>query len=352
MPPETQRPDRARTRVGQRGSLDGSTGSLHGDLVVLGGGDPDFHVENAYLVARALENAGVSEVSGSLLVDDRFWIGWEGGSGYDTARRAVEMAGRLRDALDPARWSRRTRQSLDEFRSRRGLDGEPLPAVRVRGEGSRYRGSEEPAVLLVHRSNPLRITLKRLNSYSNNDIERLGAGIGTTAELATFLAARWKDEGQVPSFETFSGLGVNRMTCRQVVLLLRDLHETCEELEIGTDAVLPVAGCDPGTLKHFPRLADEGVRGAVVAKTGTLTTTDDGVAAFAGYARTESGLRLFCVASPGIGREVRRAREAQQRWLLELFDRQGGPQPEECGPPVVYSDTAAVVELSPSPPAR
>jgi D-alanyl-D-alanine carboxypeptidase len=142
------------------------------------------------------------------------------------------------------------------------------------------------------------------------------------------------------------------MTCRQVVRLLRDLHETCEDLEIGTDAVLPVAGCDPGTLTNFPRLADEGVRGAVVAKTGTLTTTDGGVAVLAGYARTENGLLMFCVASPRVGREVRRAREAQQRWLLDLIDRQGGPRPAECGPPVVFSDDTAVVELSRTSPIR
>jgi len=68
------------TRFASSATLDPSTGVLEGDLVVLGSGDPDFHVENAYLVARALNDLGLRTVRGRLLVDETFWIGWEGGS--------------------------------------------------------------------------------------------------------------------------------------------------------------------------------------------------------------------------------------------------------------------------------
>ena len=45
-------------------------------LAVRGGGDPDFHVENAFLVARELNANGVRALRGALSVDESFWIGW------------------------------------------------------------------------------------------------------------------------------------------------------------------------------------------------------------------------------------------------------------------------------------
>ena len=38
------------------------------DLIVLGGGDPDFHRENAFLLAHALNKLGVKTVRGDLRV--------------------------------------------------------------------------------------------------------------------------------------------------------------------------------------------------------------------------------------------------------------------------------------------
>ena len=121
------------TRVALRGELDPSSGLVEGDLVVVGGGDPDFHVENGYLLARELNRIGVRAVTGALVVDRRFWIGWEGGSERriaDEAARAREMARRLRDALDPDRWDDADRRSIDELRARRSIEGESLPRVR------------------------------------------------------------------------------------------------------------------------------------------------------------------------------------------------------------------------------
>lgn len=334
------------TRIGLRGALDPQTGVLEGDLVVLGGGDPDFHVENAYLVAVALNRAGLREVRGSLVVDERFWIGWEGGrTGADPGRRARSMAARLRDTLDSARWSKDTRRAMQRFRTRRGLTGEAVPSVAVRGGSGADVGGEPPRVVVVHRSNPLRVTLKRMNAYSNNDIERLGTGLGAPADLAQFLALRWKQAGATPAFETCCGLGSNRMTCREIVHLLRDLGQTCERMGLGIGDILPVAGCDPGTLSHYPRLGGKDIAGSVVAKSGTLITTDGGVAVLAGSASTAEGGRLFCAASPRSGTAVHDARQSHERHILDLLTREGGALPNSCGADVVFSDTDAQVDI-------
>ena len=335
---------RFETRFASIASLDPSTGVLDGDLVVLGAGDPDFHVENAYLVARALNDLGLSTVRGRLLVDETFWIGWEGGSEKretDPQRRATLMAARLRDAFDPARLTGDARQYLNEFIARRSI-ADDAPRVVVEGMPGAHVGLDSPSILLRHRSSSLKRILKRFDAYSNNDIERLGRQLGEGKDLVAFLAARWKVAPAMLAFESLSGLGVNRMTPRLVVRLLEDLDETLNGFGLRLEDVLPVVGCDPGTLTHFPQLADEAA-GVLVAKTGTLRKTDGGVAVLAGVAHTARGSMFFCVVAPGSGRKLARAREAQQRWVLDLIARHGGPRPRECGAAVGYSDDDARV---------
>lgn len=332
------------TRFASSATLDPSTGVLEGDLVVLGSGDPDFHVENAYLVARALNDLGLRTVRGRLLVDETFWIGWEGGSERretDSERRATLMASRLRDALDPARWTGDTRRYMSEFVARRSIAGE-APRVVVEGAPGAHVGVDPSSILLRHRSSTLRHILKRFNAYSNNDIERLGVRLGTAEDLVGFLVARWKLAPSMLAFESLSGLGVNRMTPRLVVRLLEDFAETLTGLGLHLEDVLPAVGCDPGTLTHFPQFADAAV-GSLVAKTGTLMKTDGGVAVLAGVAHAGRGSMFFCVAAPRSGGRLVEARAAQQRWLLDLIERHGGSQPRECGAAVGHSDDDAQI---------
>lgn len=322
-----------------RGELDAASGVLDGDLLVRGGGDPDFHVENAYLVAAALNRSGLREVSGSLLVDDRFWIGWEGGSERrerDADARVVQMATRLRDALDPARWTSATRRAVRELASRRPLPA-THPRVIVRGGVGRLEDDGSGATELVrHRSNPLVATLKRFNSFSNNDIERFGPTLGPPAELARWLADRWGLPPAEVRFATLSGLGSNRMTPGLVVRLLEDLRATCAARKIEVRDLLPVAGCDPGTLESFAAFGDGAAD--LVGKTGTLTRTDGGVAVLAGFLGTGQGDLTFCVVEPRSGPRPAQARHRQQDWVLDLMGRHGGGRPATCGAPLPYSD--------------
>jgi D-alanyl-D-alanine carboxypeptidase/D-alanyl-D-alanine-endopeptidase (penicillin-binding protein 4) len=332
------------TRFGIRGTLDPASGVLEGDLIVLGAGDPDFHVENAYLVARALNRAGLRRVEGSLLVDELFWIGWEGGSErpvVDAAGRGRLMATRLRDALDPERWDPATRRAVADLVARRRLSG-ANPRVTVAGAAAPAGGERPERVLAVHRSNPLVRTLKRFNAYSNNDIERLAVTLGPATELSAWLADRWEVEPSGLTLQSLSGLGTNRLTPRLAVRLLQDLGATAEELGISPGDLLPAAGCDPGTLDKFPGFVPE--EGAfVVAKTGTLVETDGGTSVLAGFLSTADGDRVFCVAAPGVGSAQRSARRAEQQWVLELVERGGGARPGACPSPVVFSDQDVVV---------
>ena len=340
---------RFETRFFARGAVDEARRVLHGDLVVLGAGDPDFHSQNAFLVARALNELNVERVTGAVIVNRRFWMGWENGSEGrepDPIKRSLVMATRLRQALNPKRWDGVIRMSWREFALRRGLDPRRPPQVVVSG-GVGVDGETNPGqMLVVHRSQLLSEILRRFNCYSNNDIERVAASLGPADELAAFVASRCEVPREAVQFETTSGLGTNRLTARIIVCLLRHFRQTCERLAVPVESLLPVAGCDPGTVtRQFPLLADGPSTTSVVGKTGTLTNTDGGVAVLAGFARTAHGELAFCVAVPRAAGKLKGARHAEEKWVLDLIGTHGGGQPRQCAPELPPPDAGASIIL-------
>jgi D-alanyl-D-alanine carboxypeptidase len=217
--------------------------------------------------------------------------------------------------------------------------------VSVSGGTGPWSGPERGTVRVTHTSNSLAPILKRFNTYSNNDIERLEASIGSAEVLAANLAARWNGLDGSLHFDTLSGLGTNRITPRLTVRLVRELARTCSRLELGLEDVLPLAGCGASTLSHLPGLRHSAASRALVAKTGTLVNTDGGVSVLAGVARTGQGERLFCVAAPRAGRLIWAARQNQTDFVLELMKRYGGPARRTCPAPPGLSDADASAEI-------
>ncbi|MGD8377421.1 MAG: D-alanyl-D-alanine carboxypeptidase [Acidobacteriota bacterium] len=327
-------------------------GTLRGDLWVEGDGDPDFHPENAFLLAAELNRAGVERVRGALRVGEHFWIGWENGSEErreEPASRRRLMASRLRGALDPARWDAPTRRIWGEFAGRRGLDPDRPPRVAVEGGARAGTAPPDAPVLAALESKPLRVALRRFNVYSNNDIERVGELLGGPGALEAWLRGRFAAGPDELRVETVSGLGENRMTARLIVRLLRDFREACDRMGLRPADLLPVAGCDPGTMERsYPRLARGAVATAVVGKTGTLLRTDGGVAALAGYAAAVAGERLFAVIAPRSGKTILDARGREESWVLDLLRDGGGARPRTCPDPLPMPDEGArPVDLRP-----
>lgn len=347
------------TRFLARGTLDRETGTLHGDLLVEGGGDPDFQVENALLVLAELDQLGLRRVTGDLVVDHWFWIGWEGGSERriaDADRRALEMGLRLVRAFDVRKWNKWTRAEWGRMARFEGWPATP-PALALSGSVRVVERHPEPTIeLALHRSRPLVHTLRMFNAYSNNDIERIADHLGRGPDLAAWLCQRWQLPPESVRFETTSGLGVNRISPRLIVHLLRDISFTTERMGLALDEVLPVVGCDPGTVaSFFPRLGSGAYAAAVVGKTGTLNVTDGGVSVFAGVARTAYGENLFAVVVPRAGGRLRAARRVEEDFVLSLLERLGGPQARVCAEPLpdrmqeIRVERAARREATPAP---
>ncbi len=87
---------------------------------------------------------------------------------------------------------------------------------------------------------------------------------------------------------------------------------------------MAVAGMEAGTLAG--RFTDDEFAGSVIAKTGTLRTTDGGAAVLAGLAFTrERGTVIFAVYDMAEGRQVLRLRQRQDEFLKNLIHELGGP---------------------------
>jgi D-alanyl-D-alanine carboxypeptidase/D-alanyl-D-alanine-endopeptidase (penicillin-binding protein 4) len=337
------------TLFASTGALDRASGRIAGDLVVIGGGDPDFHVENALLVARELNRIGVRSVDGELVVVPPFWMGWENGSEEprDPAERNLDMAHRLLTSLDRGRWKSIQLRTWRGLCARRGWQGEPEPGLSIRG-GARVAeegGVAAAAPLVVHRSNPLHVTLRRFNVYSNNDIVRIADGLGGAEGLAAFLRSRLGAEPDLLDLTTSSGQLSNRITARLAVRLMREFLDVAGRAGLPPEELLPVAGCDPGPIDDmFPNLAAGPQERTVVGKTGTLITTDGGVVAFAGTFRSrDRGPVIFCVAAPRSGYHSQRWRNVEESWLLELMAGLGGADARACAGELPHPDTMAEV---------
>ncbi len=210
---------RYQTVFGFVGHWDRGTGVLDGDLVVRGGGDPDFQWENAYLVARELNRLGLHRVEGRIRIQGEFWFGWEHGVEtrlIEPKQRGELMGRRLSAALDPARWDRSQENTWQAMCQRRGWNASERPLVEVT-KGVRVSDLGEVVPLLVHESNPLPDILRRFNVYSNNDIVRIADGLGDMGEFEVFVSARLGlDPGRI-ELSTASGERRNRMSVRQMV---------------------------------------------------------------------------------------------------------------------------------------
>jgi D-alanyl-D-alanine carboxypeptidase/D-alanyl-D-alanine-endopeptidase (penicillin-binding protein 4) len=340
------------TSFGLSGGSAPRDGVLAVPLQIRGAHDPDFHDENAMLVARALNDIGIREIAGGLRLDGSFWIGWEGGSARrvtDMHARAAQMGQRLRQVWNPARWSAGQKAAWKAMAGRRGLDAAALPSVLVADRvalGSPEVGFE---VLVDHRSEPLKYALRRFNVFSNNDIERLDASLGPHSKLSDFVSTFVDESTAKVRFETSSGLGTNRMTPRQIVRMLRELRARTNERPGLLADLLPVMGCGPSTLtKLFPNLRRSGQADGMLAKTGTLTTTDGGVAALAGVVPTVNGDLFFSVVVPRAGKDLWAARRAQEEWVEGLIRRHGGLRAIPCPAALPLSDTGAEVVVGAS----
>jgi D-alanyl-D-alanine carboxypeptidase/D-alanyl-D-alanine-endopeptidase (penicillin-binding protein 4) len=321
---------RFKTALYTDGGLDSATGALRGNLIIMGAADPSFTTESAFYLARELRARGIHTVSGDLIVKGPLYCN------YSTDRQAAGQT--IKNALDVEAWTPAVERAFARYCSSTGQSA--FESVTIAGNVvlAHDRTTAGLTPLLVYNSPPLVRILKLLNDYSNNWIAHvLGWSLGNAEAVEAHVQSRLGLNDEEVSLRSTSGLGANAMRPRDVITLLRELHGRLRRNRIGPEAVMPVAGLDPGTLEDRYRMP--GFTGAVVAKTGTLR----GVSTLAGYMYTkDKGVVLFAIMNENGSPHAFRA--YQDQLVLEMFALCGGPAPRPYQRP---ADGSALTERTP-----
>ncbi|MBN1352606.1 D-alanyl-D-alanine carboxypeptidase [candidate division KSB1 bacterium] len=272
------------------GYIDPFEKSLEGNLVLTSDGDPTFRLGILGGAVSEMKNMGIRRVTGDLIFDGPLTIN----SLYDPITTA---------------------QKVKTYLIRNG----------IRIDGNIRFEKRTGTHLVSHFSSPLLDILWTQNAHSKNTIaDRLGDAIGGSEMLAVSL---FQIVG-VPLNEIFithsSGLDYNRITPRAMLKIIRHIIRWCSENEVSVDKLVPVAGVDVSTVRL--RFSKEDLKGGVLAKTGTLLVTDDGISALAGVINTQKyGMVLFALFnSRG---DVFAFQKWQNNFLEKIIERCGGIEP-------------------------
>ena len=266
----------------------GEKGVLDGDLILHSDGDPEMGTTDRVRLARQLLRAGLRRGNGELLIDGPFTVG--------NLHRSSRVASHLQRTL-----------------RRLGLRVPPEATYRdgLRGTRMAQRFSE-----------PLRQILFYQNAHSSNSMaDRLGTAVGGPKAVERYLETEVGIAPQDVTVQRASGLRNNRLTPAGMIILLRKMVRWLEAHDMAPEDILPIAGMDAGTLRRRFRARDH--RGAVVAKTGTLVATDDGISTLAGILYTEDhGPVLFAIFNTH--GPVLQYRRFQDAFVKDLLAEYGG----------------------------
>lgn len=289
-------------------------GTLQGDLVIQGGGDPLFVWEEAISLGNTLNQLGINRIAGDLIISGNFAMN------YEVAPRRSGVL--LQEGMNAQDWSPAVQQQYGQMPV-----GTPRPQVIITGRVRSLSTPPAPLIPLVrHRSLPLAQILKQMNVYSNNAMaEMLAVQLGGAEVIARQAAIA----AQVPLAEIrlVNGSGLspeNQMSPRAASGLFQAIQETLQSRGLMVADLFPVAGRDQGTLE-----CREIPAGAVV-KTGTLWN----VSALAGTLPNQTyGTTWFAIINHGAG--VERFRQQQDQLLQNLSQQWGALTPDVSASPTL-----------------
>ena len=284
------------TRIYHTGSIE--EGVLKGDLVIEGGRDPFFVWEEAIALSNSLNQLGIREITGDLLVNDQFYMNY---------KSEPMVSGKLlKQGLEPGLWSSEVKQ---QFRTLPLMT--PRPQLTIKGETKVIKYIPENARLLIlHKSLPLVTILQQMNIYSNNEIaEMLADIVGGASVVASYAIETTGVSSDEIQLINGSGLGVaNRISPRAATKMLMAIDDLLQSHDLEVMDIFPVAGRDNvGTVENrqLPQ--------SVAIKTGTLNQ----VSALAGVIPLNEKRRVwFAVVNSGW--QIEKFRQQQDELLQEL----------------------------------
>lgn len=305
------------TNVFTDGVIDTATGVLTGNVYV-SGRDPYFTLEHGVAIAQTLNKLGVRQVTGDLIVTNSFVMALN-----PSFQRSAEI---LYATLDAGKRSASATRAWQEYLASSGKFNQITGIPSVTFTGALYVDiiPSNSRLLFAHESAPLKEIVKTMMCFSNNFLsEKLGDMLGGAYAVARTVQVNAGVSPQEFSLQTSSGLGINRVTPRAHMRLLRTFRDELARYKMTFGDVMPVAGIDPGTLRNrfttYPQL------GSVVGKTGTLGNTDGGVSSLSGEMQTKSGKLLFVIFNQK--GSANRFRPFQNSYVTMIQNQLGGAAP-------------------------
>ena len=293
-------------------------GVLRGDLIVQGGGDPFFVTEDAMALRQSLQELGLKQVTGKLVISGNFFMNFT---------TNPTLSGKLLKQVlsPPQKRAARKRQPSAVPQSQQLTIAGPVEVVSF--------CPPIQASLVRHRSLPLFKILKRMNVHSNNAMaEMFTAALGGPPHMVQQAAHAASVPDEDLHLINGSGLGPqNQLSARTVCALFAAIHRLVTPAKLTVADVFPVAGVDRGTIRrrHLPVYT--------VVKTGTLRH----VATLAGVILTRAhGPVWFALLNQG--GNLWGFRTQQDALLQNLIEHWGAADP----PPAAFTPTSPVTDTT------
>lgn len=305
------------TGVWTDGTIDSETATLKGNLYV-SGRDPIFGYEHGMAIANELNRLGIRKVEGDLFVTENFVMNY--------SKSAQRSGYTLINTMDGAKRNAAMSRAWDSYLVNSGKlkPAMVVPSVELTGDLNIQGIPGGAKLLFSHESAPMREILKVTLSYSNNFLAaRLGEMLGGPEAVSKIIRKDTRASEDEFSLQTSSGLGINRVTPRTQLALLKLTKKLLGRYDMKLSDILPVAGVDDGTLRN--RFGNDVYRGSVVGKTGTLHRTDGGVSSLSGEIETAQGKYFFVIFNQHGG--VNRFRNFQNMLLPLVQASLGGARP-------------------------
>ena len=311
---------RIETKVKATGAV--SAGTLDGNLVLVGGGDPTLSSGDLDRLARRVRNTGISHVTGGVIGDESLFDSERVCPGWKAAFYIGESPPLSALVVDRARYRNYTAPRPAKAAALLFRDALRAAGVAVDG-GVAVRPAPAYAVDVAHTlSQPLAGIISFMDLHSDNftaeellkllaltDADQGSTAVGAKVVLRSLKAAGISTAGV--RIADGSGLSEDdRLTVSALVSILQAFAADPVLQGVVLHA-LPVAGVS-GTLRD--RMQTPALRGHVVAKTGTT----DLASALSGYVNSHI---VFAIIQNGHPLAYWWARTAQDRFVRVLASR-------------------------------
>ena len=275
---------------------------LNGDLIIKGNGNPLYVWEEAIALGNVLNELGISEVTGDLLILDKFYMNFK-----TDPKTSAQF---LRRGINNKLWNREIIKIYELLPA-----NTPRPYVKISGNIEVIEALPEHSKLLLnHQSLNLVEILRQMNIYSNNYIAQMLADQIGKPEKIRQLALQIAD---IPIEEiniiNGSGLGgENKISSHVACEMMLAGDRYLENFNLGIEDIFPVGEKDiVGTAEY------RNIPSGISFKTGTLPSIK--VSALAGIIPT-TNYGNICFALINKDLHYLDARQQQDVFLNKLSE--------------------------------